>query len=164
MHREKLKLLRNVPVFGGIDQDALIFLLERTPVVCVPKGEFFFHEGDTGPSMYVLVSGKVAALKTWKGHDYLLRELGVGDSFGEMALLDFCPRSASVLALEDCTAIELATAALHELYNKDIKHFTMIHMNIAREVSRKLRLADEEMFQSRVEATVERGQYVFHAI
>jgi CRP-like cAMP-binding protein len=69
-----------------------------------------------------------------------------------MALLDLHPRSASVQAIEACTALALSTASLFRLYETDVAQFALVQMNIARELSRRLRAADERLFRTRVGA------------
>ena len=71
--------------------------------------------------MFVLETGKAAVLKYWRGQDYFLRTLEEGDCFGEMAVMDRCPRSASVRAVEDCTAIRISAENLYRLYAEDLK-------------------------------------------
>ena len=97
--------------------------------------------------MFVLETGRVAVLKLWDGQEHLLTHLGQGDCFGEMALMDLFPRSASVRAVEACSALELAASAFYGLYEKDLEQFALIQMNLGREVSRRLRLADERLFR-----------------
>ncbi|MDQ7011594.1 MAG: Crp/Fnr family transcriptional regulator [Mariprofundaceae bacterium] len=151
MRAARLDLLQGMPVFGGIREDALEFLLARSPVVKVAAGDYFFREGDEGHAMFVLEEGKAAVLKNWQGQEHALKYMERGDCFGEMALIDLYPRSASVRAVEDCTAIELGNAVLLELYEKDLEQFTMIQMNIGRELSRRLRKADQHLFHAHVE-------------
>jgi CRP-like cAMP-binding protein len=103
-----------MPLFGGVRADILQFLLGLCPVVPVPTNEFFFREHDEADSMFVLEAGKAAVLKSWRGQEYLLRTLKEGDCFGEMAVMDLLPRSASVRAVEDCTAIRLSAANLYQ--------------------------------------------------
>ncbi len=78
----------------------------------------------------------------------MLRTLEQGDCFGEMALMDMKSRSASVLALEACSAIELSAGCLFELYEHDLEQFTLIQMNMGREVSRRLRETDDHLFDT----------------
>jgi cAMP-binding proteins - catabolite gene activator and regulatory subunit of cAMP-dependent protein kinases len=160
MQESKLELLQGMPVFGGVRETILRFLLEIAPVVSISKGNFFFRENDKAVSMFVLEQGRVVILKRWKEKEYLLRYFGKGDCFGEMALIDMGPRSASVLAVEDCQAIEISAESLYELYKKDLEQFTLIQMNIARELSRRLRAADERLFQAKVEARLIDGHLV----
>jgi len=64
-----------------------------------------------------------------------------------MSLIDLFPRSTSVRAQKPCTAIEISSDALYEIYKRDLEQFALIQMNIAREISRRLRGADERLFE-----------------
>ena len=136
-----------MPIFGGIRADVLEFLVTQASTVSVRAGAYFFRENDQAQSVYVLETGRVAVLKLWNGKEHLLAQLERGDCFGEMALMDLFPRSASVRAVQACSALELAASALYALYEKDLEQFALIQMNLGREVSRRLRLADERLFQ-----------------
>jgi CRP-like cAMP-binding protein len=150
MQTARISLLQGMAIFGGIKGEVLQFLLDRSTIVSLPAGAFYFREGDEGLSMFVLESGAVSILKGWNGEQMLLRQLGAGDCFGEMALMDLGPRSASALALQPCSAIELTTSSLFDVYQKDLEQFAMIEMNMGREVSRRLRVVDERLFRARV--------------
>jgi CRP/FNR family transcriptional regulator, cyclic AMP receptor protein len=160
----RISLLQRMPAFGGICEDILKFLLELSPLVSVPQSQFFFHQGDRADSMFVLERGKVAILKTWQGREYLLQHRHAGDCFGEIALIDLCPRSASVLAVEDCAAIEVSSTTLYRIYEKDLEQLALIYMNMGREVSRRLREADERLFQAKVEAVLIGEDYTFKSV
>jgi CRP-like cAMP-binding protein len=101
--------------------------------------------------MFVLEAGKAAVLKSWHGRDHSLHTLVQGDCFGEMAVMDHCPRSASVRALADCIAIRISAANLYQVYARDLKQFALIQMNMGREVCRRLREADNRLFDVRME-------------
>lgn len=165
MDRARIQLLQQMPIFGAIDDEALQFLLDPVPSVTVAKGAFFFRERDAADGMYVLESGRVAVFKEWDGRELLLHHFEGGDCFGEMALLDLFPRSASVRAEADCRAIALAPAHLYRLYEHDPKPFALIQMNIAREMSRRLREADERLFHATMSAIPPaRETTAFHTI
>ena len=121
MHAVRIDLLQRMPIFGGIRADTLEYLLAFCPIVQVPMNEFFFHEHQQGDSMFVLERGKADVLKSWHGEDHLIQTLREGDCFGEMAVMDHCPRSASVHAVEDCTAIQISAANLYQVYAQDLK-------------------------------------------
>jgi len=150
MQEARIELLQHMPVFGGIRADVLRFLLGLCPVVSVPANAFFFRENDQADSMFVLEAGIAAVLKSWGGQEYLLRTLKEGDCFGEMAIMDLFPRSASVRAVEDCTAIRLSAANLYQVCAQDPKQFALIQMNMGREVSRRLRESDNRLFSARM--------------
>ena len=164
MDERRIALLQKMPIFGGVAESILGLFLQRASEVEVVRGAYFFREGAPGGSTFVIEDGSVSILKEWNGCDYLLRELGQGDCFGEMALIDFGPRSASVLANEDSTAIELSAASLREIRKADLAQFTLIHMNMARELSRRLRLADARLFRWQVEAEAAVADLRFHSV
>jgi CRP-like cAMP-binding protein len=150
MDQARIELLQRMPVFGGIRADVLEFLLGQCPIVVVRAGQFFFREGAAADSMFVLEAGSVEVLKSWRNEEYRLHTLGPGDCFGEMALMDLMPRSASVRAVEDCRAILVSAGSLLKVYERDLEQFAMIQMNMGREVSRRLREADERLFRARM--------------
>jgi CRP/FNR family transcriptional regulator, cyclic AMP receptor protein len=145
----RIALLQAMPIFGALRDDALECLLENAPWVQHRAGDYYFREGDAAQCMYVIEQGAVEILKRWEGGDWPLHQLHAGDCFGEMALMDYFPRSASVRVIEDCRAIEIATTALHRLAERDMEQFALIQMNIGREVCRRLRATDELLFRVR---------------
>jgi CRP-like cAMP-binding protein len=152
-----------MPIFGAISDDALNFLLDRAKEISVDKDDYFFRENDQGSSMFVLEKGRVAVLKSWVQQTQSLAFLNRGDCFGEMALIEMGARSASVQATEDCTAIEVSIDILHELYQHDLEQFTIIQMNMSREVCRRLRKADDLLFQVQMQTSTQDPNYRFYS-
>lgn len=142
----RIEWLQRAPVFGALREDTLHFLLAQSRRVAIAAGGWFFREGEQASAMYVLEQGQVAVLKEWRGEAVELRRLGPGDCFGEMALMDLYPRSASVRALADSSAIELGPSDLLRLFERDAEQFALIQMNLGRELSRRLRATDERLF------------------
>ncbi|WP_455210497.1 Crp/Fnr family transcriptional regulator [Kaarinaea lacus] len=147
MNARRVELLQAMPIFGAVQAKVLNYVLETSNYCAVKQGDYFFREGDLADAMYVLEQGVVAVYRIWQGNAYKLRELRGGDCFGEMALLDCQPRSASVLALEDAGAIEISGAQLGEIYEQFPDQYLLIHMNMAREVCRRLRTVDQRLFE-----------------
>jgi CRP/FNR family cyclic AMP-dependent transcriptional regulator len=146
----RIDLLQSMPLFGGVDANTVRTLLAVCPVVSVAANDFFFREYDEADAMFVLEFGKAVVLKSWYGKDYALHTLKVGDCFGEMAIMDRCPRSASVRAAEDRSAIRISPANLHQIYVQDLKQFALIQMNMGREVCRRLRDANQRLFGAKM--------------
>ena len=150
MSATRIQLLQEMAVFGAVRTDVLEFLLGLSRTAKVARGDYFFRQGDPGEVMFVLEAGAVEVLKGPAGQDgRVLRRLDTGDCFGEMALMDLAPRSASVRASEDCVAIEISTSDLMRIYERDIEQFVLIQMNMGRELSRRLREADERLLTGR---------------
>lgn len=164
MKESRTELLQNMPVFGATTAETVAFILERTHDIAVPRGEYFLRRGDEAQSFFVLESGRVGVLREHQGRDFLLNELGAGDCFGEMALIECRNRSASVRALHDCTALEISLATLHDLYKHDVDQYLLIQMNIARQLSRRLREADRRQFESMVAASEGAGNYWWYLV
>jgi len=146
----QIKLLQGMPIFGAIREDVLRYLLEQTRMVEVAAGDFFYHEGEQGHSLYVLESGTVTIIKHWREHELELGRFGPGDCFGEMSLLDPNPRSASVRAVDACVAIEIGNVELYGLFKYDLEQFALIQMNISRELCRRLRITGDMLFKARM--------------
>lgn len=150
MQQSRIEALQRMPIFGGMLPETLEFLVDSAQLREVPKNDFFFHESEVPDFIYVLETGSVSVLKSWHGKQYKIRHLGPGDCFGEMALIDLFPRSASVMAVSDCTAIALSPDVVHQLYERNLEQFALIQMNFARELSRRLRVADDRLFSFRM--------------
>lgn len=142
-------MLQSMPIFGGVSESTLDFLLKNASLIELEKEHYFFEEGDLDNSIYILEQGRVAIYRTWRDKLYMLRELSLGDCFGEMALMDCKPRSAAVKALESCRAIQIKAAQLAELYGMDHEQYLLIYMNLGREVCRRLSEADHRLFINR---------------
>jgi CRP-like cAMP-binding protein len=140
---ERVAILQQVAIFGALDADALHTILAASVSICRPEGAEFFHEGDAGDAMYVLEAGAVEVLKDSPRGQRRLGRLEAGACFGEMALMDLSPRSATVRALMPCVAIEIPFVALLSLYESNVVQFAILMMNMGREVSRRLRIADQ---------------------
>jgi CRP/FNR family cyclic AMP-dependent transcriptional regulator len=157
MLARRLELLQGMPIFGALREDTLDGLLEGVPSVARGAGMYFFREGDRAHSLFVLERGSVDVLKRWQHREWRLHRFGAGNCFGEMALIDLSPRSASVRAVEDCVAFEIDAGALHRVFERDAEQFALIQMNLARELCRRLRMTDELLFKARMEVATEFG-------
>lgn len=89
--------------------------------VLVPAGERVIQEGDEGELMYVVDQGSFDVYKNVDGKETLVKHVGNGDFFGELALLYNCPRAASVQACEESTLWQLD----RETFNHIVRHAAM---------------------------------------
>jgi len=162
MDEQRINLLMQTPVFGAIRKDIIIQLIEQAPPIKIRHGDYLFHEGDKGTSIYIIENGRMSVIKDWEGQQYLLKQLTQGDCIGEMALFDLFPRSASIISTEDTELIEITASDLFKIYHQDLEQFTLLQMNLGREVTRRLRNADEQLFEERMRANIGGGQMNFH--
>jgi CRP-like cAMP-binding protein len=107
---EKLLFLKKVPMFAQVRDEYLTTLAGRLEEISLAEDEALFRENDIGDSMYIVVSG---AVRVEKG-ERVLATLGPGECVGEMAVLDAEPRSATVVAAQDCLLLMIGE---HELFD-----------------------------------------------
>ena len=146
MLHTRIQMLQEMPIFGAIQESTIEQLLQHAVVRDLTRGDTVFQEGELDTSVYIIEQGRVSVHRRWEGKDYKLRELSQGDCFGEMALMDYKPRSASVVADTDCSLIQISAAQLGELYTQLPEQYTLIMMNLGREVCRRLKEADKRLF------------------
>ena len=135
--------LREVGLFGALSDDFLEHLIKTLTVQRVMVGETVFREGDPAREMYVVLDGEMEVLKRGRrGRETRVAILGPNDCFGEMSIIDMQPRSATVRALGATRLLRISTEEMDSLYRHDLKSYTLIVLNIARDLSRRLRVAD----------------------
>lgn len=137
-------ILRDIGLFGGLDEETLSLLAEELPVEKVTVAEKVVSEGDPAREMFVVVSGELEVLKRSPvGGEVRVAMLGPGDWFGEMSIVDVQPRSATVRALAPSLLLRMSAEHVDKLlYRRDLKAYSLLVMNIARELSRRLRVMD----------------------
>ncbi len=141
--RVNANMLKDIGLFGGLDDESLSILARDVPTRQVAVGEVVVREGDVSREMFVVIVGELEVAKTGRSGDVRVAVFGPGDWFGEMALLEVQPRSATVRALAPTILLAIGTEHLDRLlYRRDIKAYSLFIMNIARELSRRLRVAD----------------------
>jgi CRP/FNR family cyclic AMP-dependent transcriptional regulator len=136
--------LREIGLFGGLTDETLTRLATELPRLKAQGGEVLVREGEAAKEMFVVLGGELEVEKaTGGGVNVRVAVLGPGDWFGEMALLDVQPRSASVRAVAPSLLLRLDPEHVERLiYRSNLKDYALIMMNIARELSRRLRVAD----------------------
>jgi CRP-like cAMP-binding protein len=136
--------LRDIGLFGGVSDAGLEVLARELPHLRVEPGALIVREGDTSSEMFVVIHGELEVVKAADDGSHLrVAMLGPGDWFGEMAILNVHPRSASVRALAPSLLLSMGAEQVERLlYRRDLKDYALLLMNISRELGRRLRVAD----------------------
>ena len=137
-------MVRDARLFKGMSEDMLRHLADVLPAESAAPGQVLISEGEIASHMFVVLSGEVeVSHQGGSDHDVRVALLGPGDWVGEMAILDVQPRSASVQALAPSLLLRLTASDVQKhIYDRDITQYALLLMNIARELSRRLRVAD----------------------
>ena len=100
-----IDFLKRVAMFEDLDQRSLEAIANAAVEQRYESGQEIVREGDTGVGAFIIRSGKVEIVQHRDGNDETIGTMGPGEVFGEMALLDEFPRSATVRAVEPTTAL-----------------------------------------------------------
>ena len=135
--------LREIGLFGALSDEVLRHLASTLKQFTLVPGDTIFREGEPAHEMFVLLDGEVEVVKkSRQGRDYRIALLGPTDCFGEMSVIDMQPRSASVRALAPSRILRISSEDMDALYRFDLKSYALITLNIARDLSRRLRVTD----------------------
>ncbi len=140
------RFFRSAAVFGGLEGRSLERVLSALEERDFPTGSTIFHAGELGRTMYLLAQGEVEVICTnGAGKSVSLLKLGPGECFGEMALVELQPRSATVRVRKRAKAYSLNNLDLYNLYREDNYAYVIVLQNICRILSRRLRKADSRI-------------------
>ena len=109
-------------------------------------GQYVFREGDAGSDMYIIETGTIAILRQARG-DAPLAELGPGDFFGEMAILEDQPRFAAARAETDVRLLRIERAQFADLLKQNVE----VTVRIMRKLAARLRRAEQQTQATRLE-------------
>jgi CRP/FNR family cyclic AMP-dependent transcriptional regulator len=137
---------RKVDVFSGLEGRSLESVLSVLREQTFPKGAVVFAEGELGRTMFVLQDGEVEVRRSNSaGRAVPIVRLGPGECFGEMALVELEPRSATVWVTKKARMWALTNLDLWKLFREDHYAYVIVLQNICRLVSRRLRKADSRI-------------------
>ncbi len=131
--------LQKYSLFGGLLEDQIDKILQLMEYKTYEPGETLMVEGERNDKIYFIIEGRVDIIK----ENSILVKLGEGDTVGEMEVLDVMPSAATGKVVEKSTIASISNKALRQIYKQDAGVFSLIIMNLARDLSRRLRRMDE---------------------
>jgi len=133
---EKVLFLKSIDLFRTLPSEELAQIAEIAEEQPLSAGDQVFGEGELGDALYLIVEGKV---KVHKG-DKQLVQLSVRDVFGEMAVLDSEPRSASVTVLDDAVVLKIGRDDFRDILSERPE----IAMGVIKVLSSRLRVTNKK--------------------
>jgi CRP/FNR family transcriptional regulator, cyclic AMP receptor protein len=132
----RIDLLRTVALFDGVDPDGLARIADRAIEVDFPADRTIVRQGEVGTGFFLVVSGRARVVRDGA----TIAELGPGDFFGELSLLDGQPRIATVTAEVPTSCLALASWEFEALLEAQPR----LAIAILRGVAHRLRSVSEE--------------------
>jgi CRP/FNR family cyclic AMP-dependent transcriptional regulator len=143
-----ISILSRISFLGGVSDSQRDEILKRFELGSFKKGEYVSRKGDSPSHIYIIRKGKIHLMLTGEdGVESKKREFNVGECFGEAALLAMNNHTASWVAAEDSQLIVLSRRALNQVRIEDPSMFSILILNLARELARKLQYTDEMMLR-----------------
>ena len=140
----KPQILQKYSLFGGMMEEQIETILPFMHEEHFILNDMIITEGKANDRIFFLIEGQVSVSRK----DVLLTRFCEGEEFGEVEVLDVMPAVASIKALSNVTAMTISNKALREIYKTDLKIFSLMIMNLARDLSRRLRRMDEKLDSS----------------
>jgi CRP/FNR family transcriptional regulator, cyclic AMP receptor protein len=138
-----LDFISNVPIFGAMSPEALQRIGSLARRMDLEQAGPIFNEGEPAKEMVVVLAGELEVRKRGRsGAEAVIATLHPGDVAGEMSLIDIQPRSAGVFSIGPAAMAVLSHNDLATFYREDPGSYTILVLNIAREISRRLRRVD----------------------
>lgn len=140
--------LKACSLFGGVTEAAFAVIEPFIAPMHYETGQNIVTEGAVNDRIYFIAHGAVEIVKQVccdldEMEERQLTVMGPGDTFGEMELLDIQPCAATVRATEPTDTLSLSNRDLYKVSRTDMKTYAILVMNLAREISRRLRRMDE---------------------
>lgn len=110
--------LRRIKIFADMDERQLASFLQYMEVLKVPANTTVFTRGEHGDSMFLVLQGELRARTMVGGRESTLTVMGVGECFGELAVIDESPRSADVIASVESVVLRISSGALKRLFTE----------------------------------------------
>ncbi|MGM0442850.1 MAG: cyclic nucleotide-binding domain-containing protein [Fibrobacterota bacterium] len=135
---ELFAVLEKISIFGAIPANALENICDRAQRMTCGRGELLFREGEPSTAIYIIIRGRIKLVKSYENDPLEIVELGPGSSLGEASYIGIQAHSATALVTDDVTLMVLSKSVFSKLYAEDPQLFTMLVLNIARELARRV--------------------------
>jgi CRP-like cAMP-binding protein len=139
----EVSLLQKYSLFGGLMEDQIKQILPLMERENYKSGDNIIVEGEPNDRIRFILEGRVAVIK----HGMVLSEFAEGNTVGEMEVLDVMPSAATIRALSDTQVISISNKGLRDIYKVDVHSFSLIIMNLARDLSRRLRHMNDKVVE-----------------
>lgn len=138
------EFLQTIPIFAGLNVNAVSEIAHAVEEAEFRAGEIIVREDEPGNRMFIIHSGRVEVVKhLGQPRETVLATFGAKDFLGEMSIIECVARAASLRTVEDTFLFALKGTDLYHLFKRQPDQYAIVILNIARDLSRRLRAIDE---------------------
>ena len=147
-NKEELhSLLKNVTIFSGIDDTNLEKIHSQCEVVEKKEGEVIITEGTDATQIFIVLKGRVKVVLNLDKGPLEIVTLGPGNCVGEASIIGIQKHCASAVIDEDAEVLIFPRHVLMDIYTNDKELFSLLILNIARELARRLYRTDQALLK-----------------
>ncbi|MCS5423061.1 MULTISPECIES: cyclic nucleotide-binding domain-containing protein [Psychrilyobacter] len=137
-----IKILGKISIFGGLNEAQLYKIFRILQKITYKDKEFIFKQDEAPTHIYIILEGKIRLIKDINYNSYQLFEFAEGSCIGEESIIGIQPHTLSAIAIGDVELAVIPKKFFLDFYNTDKDLFCLLILNIAREISRRLKQTD----------------------
>lgn len=141
---QEVDILRKIPLFANVDPTKLKLMCFASRRLTFRSGQSLCTQGETGDSAYIIIDGDADIVVENNG-PMVVANVGRNDIIGEIAILCDVPRTASVVATSEVTALEITK----ELFFRMVTDFPEMGVEIMRVLAHRLELTTAQLLKAR---------------
>ena len=141
---EELEALRNIPMFANVEPTQLKLLAFTSQRLTFGAGQDLFRLGDMGDSAYIIISGEADVLVDKEGTEVAVAKAGKNELVGEIAILCNVPRTATIRAVTELTALKIPK----DLFFRLIAEFPDMGVQVMAELARRLHRTTQQLTEA----------------
>ncbi|MEE8549150.1 MAG: cyclic nucleotide-binding domain-containing protein [Alphaproteobacteria bacterium] len=141
---EELEALRNIPMFANVEPTQLKLLAFTSQRLTFGAGQDLFRLGDVGDSAYIIISGEADVLVDKEGTEVAVAKAGKNEIVGEIAILCNVPRTATIRAVTELTALKIPK----DLFFRLIAEFPDMGVQVMAELARRLHRTTQQLTEA----------------
>ena len=141
---EELEALRNIPMFANVEPTQLKLLAFTSQRLTFGAGQDLFRRGDVGDSAYIIISGEADVLVDKEGTEVAVDKAGKNEIVGEIAILCNVPRTATIRAVTELTALKIPK----DLFFRLIAEFPDMGVQVMAELARRLHRTTQQLTEA----------------
>ena len=138
-----LPILKNVTIFAGLSDDNLRQITNECQILEYAENATIIRENTPGKELLVILQGRVKIVLGIDSEPFDVAEFGPGNCLGEVSMIGILNHSASVIALEPTEILVISKQILMDTFKTDKELFSILVLNIARELARRLYRTDQ---------------------